>query len=86
MLLYFAIRLHDGGFTDPTDDNEPAPPAWHSWMKGTEEYKINIDMKYSGNFILLLFFETVRSRAARRISFILQILKFLQLIILETQN
>lgn len=49
-------RLHDGGFTDPTDDNEPAPPAWHSWMRGTEEYKINVDMKYSGDFTLLLFF------------------------------
>ncbi|KAF2903121.1 hypothetical protein ILUMI_03065, partial [Ignelater luminosus] len=39
--------LHDGGFTDPTDDNEPMPPTWHNWMENTEVYKITVDMKYS---------------------------------------
>ncbi|GLV39945.1 Dynein heavy chain at 36C [Carabus blaptoides fortunei] len=39
--------LHDGGFTDITEDNEPLPPTWHSWMENVEEYVINPDMKYS---------------------------------------
>ncbi|KAJ8971587.1 hypothetical protein NQ317_002870 [Molorchus minor] len=45
--LVYDYKLHDGGFTDPTDDNEPAPPTWRSWMEKLEEYKINVDMKYS---------------------------------------
>lgn len=44
----FFLRLHDGGFTDQTDDNEPAPPTWRSWMENIPEYKITSDMKYSG--------------------------------------
>ncbi|XP_074037842.1 dynein axonemal heavy chain 1 isoform X2 [Leptinotarsa decemlineata] len=45
--LVYDYRLHDGGFTDLTDDNEPHPPTWRSWMENIEEYKITVDMKYS---------------------------------------
>lgn len=48
-------RLHDGGFTDTTEDNEPAPPTWRSWMENIEEYKIDHDMKYSGNIPNIIF-------------------------------
>lgn len=40
--------LHDGGFTDSTPDGEPAPPSWRGWMDNIPDYKITIDMKYSG--------------------------------------
>ncbi|CAH1982445.1 unnamed protein product [Acanthoscelides obtectus] len=43
----YSFKLHDGGFTDPTDDGEPSPPTWRSWMENTEEYKITVDMRYS---------------------------------------
>nr|CAI5854257.1 unnamed protein product [Callosobruchus analis] len=43
----YDFKLHDGGFTDPTDDGEPAPPTWRSWMENTEEYKVTVDMRYS---------------------------------------
>ncbi|CAG9819626.1 unnamed protein product [Phaedon cochleariae] len=45
--LIYDYRLHDGGFTDATNDNEPAPPTWRSWMENMGEYKISVDMKYS---------------------------------------
>ncbi|KAJ8922597.1 hypothetical protein NQ315_007628 [Exocentrus adspersus] len=45
--LVYDYKLHDGGFTDPTSDNEPAPPSWRSWLENMEEYKITVDMKYS---------------------------------------
>ncbi|KAK4887372.1 hypothetical protein RN001_003643 [Aquatica leii] len=43
----YDYKLHDGGFTDPTDDNEPAPPTWRNWMEKTEAFKITVDTKYS---------------------------------------
>uniref|UniRef100_A0A1Y1N5M7 Dynein heavy chain 1, axonemal n=2 Tax=Photinus pyralis TaxID=7054 RepID=A0A1Y1N5M7_PHOPY len=46
--LVYDYRLHDGGFTDPTDDNEPMPPTWHNWMENAEPCKITNDTKYSG--------------------------------------
>lgn len=46
------FRLHDGGFTDVTDDNEPAPPTWTSWMINIPEYKITTDMRYSGLYLI----------------------------------
>ncbi|XP_023309976.1 dynein heavy chain 1, axonemal-like [Anoplophora glabripennis] len=45
--LVYDYKLHDGGFTDPTSDNEPAPPTWRSWLENIEQYKITADMKYS---------------------------------------
>ncbi|KAH0813307.1 hypothetical protein GEV33_009482 [Tenebrio molitor] len=45
--LVYDYRLHDGGFTDLTDDGQPAPPRWYSWMENVEEYQITVDMKYS---------------------------------------
>lgn len=31
-----------------TSDGDPARPQWLNWMYNVEEYKITIDMKYSG--------------------------------------
>lgn len=45
--LVYDYRLHDGGFTDPTEDGNPLPPRWYSWMDNVEEIKITVDMKYS---------------------------------------
>nr|XP_022908003.1 dynein heavy chain 1, axonemal-like [Onthophagus taurus] len=45
--LVYDYRLHDGGFTVPTDDGDPKPPKWQNWMDGVEEIKITVDMKYS---------------------------------------
>ncbi|XP_044254832.1 dynein axonemal heavy chain 1-like isoform X2 [Tribolium madens] len=45
--LVYDYRLHDGGFTDPTEDGQPIPPQWYSWMDNVEEFKITVDMKYS---------------------------------------
>lgn len=53
----FFSSLHDGGFTDPTPDGEPAQPYWYSWMENIAEYKITIDMKYSGMVVRLRFIE-----------------------------
>lgn len=39
-----------------TTDGEPAAAAWHSWMENTNEYKISVDMKYSGNKSMFLLF------------------------------
>lgn len=40
--------LHDGGFKDIVEDNEPHPPKWVHWMAKIPEYVINPDMKYLG--------------------------------------
>lgn len=45
--VVYDFRLHDGGFTDATEDGEPKPGKWISWMSDSEDYKISIDMKYS---------------------------------------
>ncbi|XP_018331814.1 dynein heavy chain 1, axonemal-like [Agrilus planipennis] len=45
--LVYDYKLHDGGFTDVTEENEPIPPAWHNWMENMEEYKITIEMRFS---------------------------------------
>ncbi|KAK9739949.1 P-loop containing dynein motor region D4 [Popillia japonica] len=45
--LVYDYRLHDGGFTDPTEDGEPKAPNWHNWMERVEETKITVDMRYS---------------------------------------
>ncbi|CAG2055571.1 unnamed protein product [Timema podura] len=57
--LVYDYRLHDGGFTDPTPDNEPRIPVWMYWMDGLEEYDIFPDTKYSD--IEVPTIDTVRS-------------------------
>ncbi|KAK3917025.1 Dynein heavy chain 1, axonemal, partial [Frankliniella fusca] len=45
--LVHDYRLHDGGFQDPTEDGEPAPPRWLHWMQGEEPFVIPKDIRYS---------------------------------------
>lgn len=46
---YIMYRLHDGGFTMPTDNGEPAPPTWINWIFYVENIIITEDTNYSGN-------------------------------------
>lgn len=39
--------LHDGGFTNPTPDGQPALPQWVSWLENVNDIKITVDMPYS---------------------------------------
>ncbi|CAH2055605.1 unnamed protein product, partial [Iphiclides podalirius] len=43
----YDYTLHDGGFTDPTDDGEPASPYWYSWMANVEEYEVDPERPFS---------------------------------------
>ncbi|KAF5308293.1 hypothetical protein FQR65_LT06286 [Abscondita terminalis] len=45
--LVYDYKLHDGGFTDPTDNNELTRPTWRNWMEKTESFKMSVDTKYS---------------------------------------
>ncbi|KAJ3657289.1 hypothetical protein Zmor_009105 [Zophobas morio] len=44
--LVYDYCLHDGGFTDLTDDGNPMPPRWYGWMDNVEQYVITVDMSY----------------------------------------
>ncbi|CAG5057893.1 unnamed protein product [Parnassius apollo] len=43
----YDYTLHDGGFTDLTDDGEPANPYWYSWMAKVEEYEVDPEKPYA---------------------------------------
>ncbi|XP_045539469.1 dynein axonemal heavy chain 1 [Papilio machaon] len=43
----YDYTLHDGGFTDLTEDGEPANPYWYSWMANIEEYEVDPERPYS---------------------------------------
>ncbi|XP_050357868.1 dynein axonemal heavy chain 1-like [Nymphalis io] len=43
----YDYTLHDGGFTDPTDDGEPANPYWYNWMDNLEEYEVDPEWQYA---------------------------------------
>lgn len=45
----FAGRFHDGGFTDPTEDGEPASPYWYNWMANMETYVVDPEWQFAGN-------------------------------------
>lgn len=55
MLFYFTLlllfRLHDGGFTMPTDNGEPASPVWINWITYVGNVVITEDTNYSGILI-----------------------------------
>ncbi|XP_028171352.1 dynein heavy chain 1, axonemal-like [Ostrinia furnacalis] len=44
----YDYTLHDGGFTDPTDDGEPANPYWYNWMANMEEYEVDPEWQFAG--------------------------------------
>ncbi|KAF5270064.1 hypothetical protein FQA39_LY08476 [Lamprigera yunnana] len=45
--LCYDYKLHDGGFTDLTDTNEPSPPMWINWMYKAPECTITVETTYS---------------------------------------
>ncbi|XP_050527307.1 dynein axonemal heavy chain 1-like [Daktulosphaira vitifoliae] len=45
--LVYDYKLHDGGFSIPTDDGEPAPPKWVNWMTNIENFEITEETTYS---------------------------------------
>lgn len=47
-LLLLLFRLHDGGFTIPTDNGEPASPIWINWTIYVGNIVITEDTNYSG--------------------------------------
>ncbi|KAL0879698.1 hypothetical protein ABMA27_003413, partial [Loxostege sticticalis] len=57
----YDYTLHDGGFTDPTDDGEPANPYWYNWMANMEEYEVDPEWQYADIEVPTL--DNVRSAA-----------------------
>ncbi|KAL6436551.1 hypothetical protein ACFW04_004787 [Cataglyphis niger] len=45
--LVFDYRLHDGGFTDPIEGQEPIPPKWYKWLDGIPLIRITPETKYA---------------------------------------
>ncbi|EFN73504.1 Dynein heavy chain 1, axonemal [Camponotus floridanus] len=45
--LVFDYRLHDGGFTDPIEGQEPIPPKWYKWLDGIPLIRIMPETKYT---------------------------------------
>ncbi|XP_050682817.1 dynein axonemal heavy chain 1-like [Leptidea sinapis] len=57
----YDYTLHDGGFTDPTDDGEPANPYWYNWMANLEEYEVDPEWQFADIEVPTL--DNVRSAA-----------------------
>lgn len=45
---FSARRLHDGGFTDPIDGQEPVAPRWYKWLDDVAAINITPEMKFAG--------------------------------------
>ncbi|XP_069681263.1 dynein axonemal heavy chain 1-like [Periplaneta americana] len=46
--LVYDYKLHDGGYSDPTPDGEPAPARWIHWMDNVPECMITPETRFSG--------------------------------------
>ncbi|XP_045521817.1 dynein axonemal heavy chain 1-like [Pieris brassicae] len=57
----YDYTLHDGGFTDPTDDGEPANPYWYNWMANLDEYEVDPEWQFADIEVPTL--DNVRSAA-----------------------
>ncbi|XP_041969812.1 dynein axonemal heavy chain 1-like [Aricia agestis] len=57
----YDYNLHDGGFTDATDDGEPGAPHWYNWMAKLDEYEVDNDCQYAD--IEVPTMDSVRSAA-----------------------
>ncbi|CAB3221174.1 unnamed protein product [Arctia plantaginis] len=57
----YDYTLHDGGFTDLTEDGEPAAPYWYNWMANMEEYEVDPEWQYADIEVPTL--DNVRSAA-----------------------
>ncbi|KAK1118886.1 hypothetical protein K0M31_014656 [Melipona bicolor] len=45
--LVFDYRLHDGGFTDQIDGQDPIPPKWYKWLDDVAPINITPEMKFA---------------------------------------
>ncbi|XP_053995639.1 dynein axonemal heavy chain 1-like [Hylaeus anthracinus] len=45
--LVFDYRLHDGGFTDMIDSQDPVPPRWYNWLDDISPITITPETKYA---------------------------------------
>ncbi|XP_076646459.1 dynein axonemal heavy chain 1 [Halictus rubicundus] len=45
--LVFDYRLHDGGFTDLIDGQEPIPPKWYMWLEDIPPIVITANTQYA---------------------------------------
>ncbi|XP_050552040.1 dynein axonemal heavy chain 1 isoform X3 [Spodoptera frugiperda] len=57
----YDYTLHDGGFTDPTEDGEPASPYWYNWMANMAPYVVDSEWQYADIEVPTL--DNVRSQA-----------------------
>ncbi|XP_063366022.1 dynein axonemal heavy chain 1-like [Cydia amplana] len=57
----YDYTLHDGGFTDLTEDGEPANPYWYNWMANMEPYEVDPEWQYADIEVPTL--DSVRSAA-----------------------
>ncbi|XP_052743009.1 dynein axonemal heavy chain 1-like [Bicyclus anynana] len=57
----YDYTLHDGGFTDLTEDGEPANPYWYNWMDNLDEYEVDPEWQYADIEVPTL--DNVRSAA-----------------------
>ncbi|XP_077275648.1 dynein axonemal heavy chain 1 [Temnothorax americanus] len=57
--LVFDYRLHDGGFTDQIEGQEPILPKWYKWLDGISSIRIKPETKYMD--IIIPTMDNVRS-------------------------
>ncbi|GBP84495.1 Dynein heavy chain 1, axonemal [Eumeta japonica] len=57
----YDYNLHDGGFTDLTEDGEPANPYWYGWMANVEQYEVDPEAQFADIEVPTL--DNVRSAA-----------------------
>ncbi|XP_039313454.1 dynein heavy chain 1, axonemal [Solenopsis invicta] len=59
--LVFDYRLHDGGFTDSIEGQEPISPKWYKWLDGIPSIRIKPETKYMD--IIIPTTDNIRSAA-----------------------
>ncbi|XP_060806154.1 dynein axonemal heavy chain 1-like [Amyelois transitella] len=57
----YDYTLHDGGFTDMTEDGEPANPFWYNWMANLPDYEVDPEWQFADIEVPTL--DNVRSAA-----------------------
>lgn len=50
-----ARSIHDGGFTDPTEDGEPGSPFWYNWMANLERYEVDPEWQFAGQYSIYIY-------------------------------
>ncbi|XP_049878805.1 dynein axonemal heavy chain 1-like [Pectinophora gossypiella] len=57
----YDYTLHDGGYSDMTEDGEPAAPYWYNWMANLQPYVVDPEWNFSDIEVPTL--DNVRSAA-----------------------